>query len=383
MISINDNMSCSGCSACKNACPANAIVMKEDKEGFLYPFVDENKCIDCSLCDRVCPYHNKIETSPDLDMCFACYNNNENERSISSSGGIFVLLAKKVLSENGVVFGAVFDEQFTVIHSYAEKYDELLPLIGSKYMQSRIGDSFKMVKSFLDDKRQVLFAGTACQIAGLKGYLRKEYSNLICVDFICLGVPSPKVWKDYLNTFFEGEKIKTINFKNKNLGWHTFSLEIKTDKQHFCKNGRETYFFNGYFRQLYSRPSCSKCIFKEGDRVSDITISDCWGYSHIAPELDDNKGLSSVECHSQKGLAIFNNIKDSLVWKEAYLDDVKKYNSNYCVSAPLGSRRAPFWKDYDRISKEKLFKKYCSPKKESRIKKFFVIGQKRLRKLRE
>ena len=198
-------------------------------------------------------------------------------------------------------------------------------------------------------------------MAGLRGYLKKDYPNLLCIDFICLGIPSPKVWKDYLDTYFAGEEIQYVNFKNKNLGWHQFSLNIKTDRRNFCQNGRNTLYFSGYFKHLYSRPCCSECIFKKGNRDSDITISDCWGYEHIAPELDDNKGLSSIECHSQRGKEVFDMVKDNLIWKYANIEDVLKYNSNYCTSVPMGENRQAFWRDYDRLDKRKLFKKYCSP----------------------
>lgn len=369
MIEIIDKMKCSGCSSCFNACPTKAIEMMPDHEGFLYPKIKKDKCIRCNKCEHVCPYHNKVERPIDLEVCYAAYNKNEEERAASSSGGIFILLAKQVIQEGGIVFGAAYDENYEVYHTCAENEEELTALLGSKYMQSRIGTSFAEVQTQLNMSRKVLFVGSACQVGGLRGYLNKEYSNLICVDFICLGVPSPKVWRDYLTTYFNGETIKYVNFKNKKLGWHTFSLCIKTQKQNFCKNGRETLFFSGYFMQLYSRPSCSSCIFKEGNRVSDITISDCWGYTYIAPEMDDNKGLSSIECHTEQGMELFDSIKKFLVWKDADIADVKKYNSNYCTSAPIGKHRDAFWASYDAMPKEKLFKKYCSPQKNSLLRR--------------
>lgn len=363
MIEILDKKKCSGCAACYNICPVKAIKMAPDQEGFFYPEIDEKVCIKCNQCEVVCPYQNRVERETDIRMCFAGYNKNDHERVHSSSGGIFVLLAKEVLDKGGIVFGAAYDDDFLVYHSAAENFEELKKLIGSKYLQSRIGDSFSYVRKLLNKGKQVLFVGTSCQIAGLRGYLKKDYASLVCVDFICLGIPSPKVWKDYLDTYFKGEEIQYVNFKNKNLGWHQFSLNIKTDKRNFCRNGRETLFFSGYFKHLYSRPSCSECIFKHGNRDSDITISDCWGYQYIAPELDDNRGLSSIECHSQKGLELFELIKDNLVWKNANIEDVLKYNSNYCTAVPMGEHRADFWRDYDRLDKDKLFKKYCSPEK--------------------
>ena len=380
MIDVSDKKNCCGCSACYNVCPVNAITMAEDNEGFLYPHIDESKCVKCGKCVNSCPYHAINNPAKDLRLCYAAYNINEGERSVSSSGGIFTLLAKRIIDEGGIVFGAAYDENFEVYHTFTENKKDLAKLIGSKYMQSRIGHIFEDVKRCLAKGRTVLFAGTTCQIGGLKGYLKKEYDNLLCVDFICLGIPSPKVWRDYLSTYFSGEKVQLVNFKNKSLGWHNFSLNIITDKRDFCVSGRNTYFFSGYFKGLYSRPSCSVCIFKSGSRVSDITIADCWGYDHIAPELDDNKGLSSIVCHSEKGQALFESIKNMLVWKRANFDDVLRYNNNYCTPSPMGLRRETFWKDYDRLPKEKVLKKYCKPEKQNKMKTFISGFKKRMKK---
>lgn len=380
MIQIEDPRKCSGCSACYNACPVDAIEMQPDGEGFLYPVIDNQKCIKCKQCELACPYVTSVEEPNDLKLCFAAYNKNEVERSHSSSGGIFIALAKQILAEDGIVYGAAYDEHFTVYHTGADNIKDLDELLGSKYMQSRIGRIYKEIQKELRTGKKIMFVGTGCQIGGLKGFLRKNYTNLITVDFICLGAPSPKVWKDYLDTYFAKENISYVNFKDKSLGWHTFSLRID-GKERFVKNGRKTYFFAGYFKQLYSRPSCSECIFKKGNRISDITISDCWGYNHIAPEMDDNKGLSSVECHSEKGAALFDSIKGGLEWKEADIEDVYRYNSNYCQSAPMGKERAAFWKDYDVIPKKELFEKYCQPQRESYAKRMIMSVKSKVKRV--
>lgn len=369
MIKILDNMNCCGCSACYSICPHDAIDMLCDEQGFLYPKVREKDCVQCGLCNKICPYENFNRPHKDLEKTFVGIYLNETIRSRSSSGGLFAVLAERILDRNGVVFGAAYDSEWMAFHKPIERKSDIPDLIGSKYMQSRMGDCFKHVKSLLQTGKEVLFVGTTCQINGLKNYLIYDYTNLLTVDFICLGVPSPMIWSDYLDTFFQKENIRNINFKDKSLGWHTFSLRIDENNRTFCKNGRETYYFNGYFRHLYTRPSCANCVAKRGNRMSDITISDCWGYNVIAPEMDDNKGMSSIVCHSEKGLRLFEECKDSLKWKEGCIEDIIQYNSGYRESAPDGENKSAFWNDYKKLDKKKLFIKYCSPIKNDIVSK--------------
>lgn len=211
MIEILDKISCCGCTACYSVCPKNAIDMICDEQGFLYPKVKKNDCVQCGLCNKVCPYENQNRPRIDLERTFVGINKNENIRSKSSSGGMFALFAEQILKKKGVVFGAAYDNDWMVFHKSIDKQEQLQELIGSKYMQSRMGDTFQKVKGFLLKNIEVLFVGTTCQINGLKNYLIKDYSNLTTVDFICLGVPSPLVWHDYLDTFFKNEEIEYIN----------------------------------------------------------------------------------------------------------------------------------------------------------------------------
>ena len=188
---------CSGCMACMNICPKNAIMMKEDKNGFKYPKIDEKLCIDCGLCSKACPVINKLKENLYNIKVYACKNKDENIRKKSSSGGLFTLFAKYILDQEGVVFGAKYDENLRVIHDYIEKDDNINEFRGSKYVQSDINSTYAKAKKFLSNGRKVLFTGTPCQIEGLITYLGKNYSNLYTQDFICHGVPSPKVWKKY------------------------------------------------------------------------------------------------------------------------------------------------------------------------------------------
>jgi len=350
--------------------------MQEDEEGFLYPHVDEKTCISCSKCVAVCPYTkseftNKPEEE-ELAICYAAYNKNEEMRYRSSSGGIFRVFADYIISEEGVVFGARFDKEFTVEHAYTETLEGLVAFMGSKYMQSRMGNSFTAVKSFLDKGRKVLFTGCGCQIAGLKRYLKKDYANLFCMDLICHGADSPRIWLDYLHCLMPNETIKQINFRDKITGQDNSSIYIKGCKSVFCERKKNNIYFRNWKYGLFVRPSCETCPFKADNRVSDITIADCWGFQKMAPEMYDDKGLSSVIIHTAKGKAMFEAVQSQLTYKKTPLDDVKTYNADYIRSTPFNhKKRAAFWRDYHKQAMPfgKLLKKHLEETKFKKIAK--------------
>ena len=384
MICIEEKKRCSGCFGCANICPTDAIDMVADREGFWYPKVDLGTCIHCNKCEKACPYINDtvLANKEELSLCFAGYSKCNEDRAISSSGGLFITLAKSILTKKGIVYGAAFDENFMVYHKGIESIGDINEIVGSKYVQSRIAYIYRDVKKQLMKQREVMFVGTTCQIAGLKGYLKKEYPNLLCVDFICLGIPSPQIWKDYLKTYFGEYKILNINFKDKSKGWHNFSLRISCREKEFVKEGRRTRFFTGYFKGLYSRPSCSECIFKKEERVSDITVADCWGSHTFASELDDNKGLSSIVIHSSKGLAAFREIQSDLKYKEISLSEIKKYNDNYYIPKSMGKNRNAFWADYQKFEPKKVFEKYCKPEPINILRKIKNRMRKELKRIK-
>jgi len=226
MIQLKEKKDCCGCFACATICPQHCITMDEDHEGFRYPIIDKDSCTDCGLCSKVCPVINRYTKTEFETKVFACQNKNEQIRLESSSGGIFSLLAENTIQKKGVVFGARFDDDFFVIHDFTETIEGLEAFRGSKYVQSFIGDNYKKAEQFLIQGREVLFTGTSCQIAGIKHYLRKEYNNLLTVDIVCHGVPSPKVFKLYLeelNSQQDG-KLEKILFRDKTDGWKKFSF---------------------------------------------------------------------------------------------------------------------------------------------------------------
>lgn len=319
---MKDKKTCCGCTACMHICPVKCIEMKEDEEGFLYPFIDKRKCINCHKCENVCPVENLRNDNTDTKT-FVGYNKNEDIRSKSSSGGIFTLLAELILSQGGVIFGAAFDENFEVCHVAAENEEELSKLRGSKYVQSRLGDSYVLAEQYLEGNRKVLFTGTACQIAGLKNFLNKDYENLYTVDVLCHGVPSPKIWKMYIESKKKeyNALIDKIEFRSKKSGWKSYSLNIEfSDKQQYCVKFFEDKYMQMFLGNIDLRPSCHDCRFKGIPRMSDMTVGDSWGIEKYMPEMDDDRGTSIILIHSQKGRQMLDRVRESLNVREASLD---------------------------------------------------------------
>lgn len=369
MIKILDKSQCCGCEACRNICPRQCILMKEDKEGFLYPEVNLADCIDCGLCEKVCPVlhpvNNKVKP-----LVYAAINNDEVVRMQSSSGGIFTLIAEYVLERSGVVFGACFDSDWNVVHDYTETKEGLARFRGSKYVQSNIGNSFTLVKGFLDSGREVLFSGTPCQVAGLKNYLRKPYSNLLTVDLVCHGVPSPEVWRKYLQETVcraygikhnkaavnFGDYIADVSFRAKDKGWKKYSFKIKD------KDGRtevvpffEDPYMNAFLSDLSLRPSCYACPAKLYNVQSDITLADFWGVDKINPDIDDNKGCGLVLIHCVGKLAFLYKMDCQLLQQK--LESVTKYNPSILSAVNEPVIRRFFWAVY---SKQDLCISYFS-----------------------
>ena len=306
MLEIDNKSLCSGCHACANACPQNCIQMISYEEGFWYPQVDKDNCIECGLCEKVCPILHKWQSDENrLTTAMAAINLNEEIRLKSSSGGIFTLIAEEIINQGGVVFGAAFANDFrSVHHIFVDNTKDLEKLRGSKYVQSKIGDTYKQAKDFLDGGRMVLFTGTPCQIGGLYSYLRKPYENLFTQDIICHGVPSPMVWKKYVD---EREKkaastTQRMFFRHKKYGWKTFAVLFEfLNSTVYMKNLHDDSFMRAFLSNLCLRPSCYNCSFKSIKRQADITLADFWGVQNELPEMDDDKGTSLVLVHSVKG----------------------------------------------------------------------------------
>ena len=377
MINIIDKKNCCGCNACVQHCPKSCITMQEDEEGFLYPIVDQEVCIDCGLCEKVCPVLNQGEERKPLQV-YAANNTNEEIRMQSSSGGVFTLLAETIIQEGGVVFGARFNDDWEVIHDYTETQEGLATFRGSKYVQSRIGDSYCQAEQFLKKGRKVLFSGTPCQIAGLNLFLRKEYNNLLTVDFICHGVPSPGVWKSYLeelialqgnrkNSVLSHSKpiilnsirdLSRIEFRNTRLGWKKYriALTLSVPVGHGTKNTvllsepyNENIFMKGFLADLYLRPSCYACPAKCLKSGSDITVGDYWGIQNVMPEIDDDKGICCLMVNTDKGGQLLPS-KEWIDYRNSDYSTVIKYNMACIVSVAPNLKRKLFFDKYQRTN---------------------------------
>lgn len=244
MRNICDMDACTGCLACRDGCPQNAIDFKENEQGFVYPVINEDKCVNCGLCASICPV-NSPDKNKKTDKVYACWNKNLSERRAATSGGVFTLLARKVIDNGGVVYGASFRDDMAVCHIRAESIEDIQKLRGSKYVQSNTDGIFKKVKADLDNSKKVLFSGTGCQVSALRNFLRKEYSNLYCVDIVCHGVPSPLVYKDYLK-WLESQndsQIKELSFRYKKPSWNVFSMkaDFENGKTYMASKYKDPY----------------------------------------------------------------------------------------------------------------------------------------------
>lgn len=365
MLEIKEKHRCCGCGACQSICPKHCITLSEDEEGFLYPTINQQACIKCGLCQKVCPI---LKPKPQIfkePKAFASIHNNQEIRLQSSSGGVFTALTEYVLKSGGVVFGAGFDENFMVCHQFVEDIDSLRKLRTSKYVQSKIGNSYQTAKKFLEENRLVYFSGTPCQVAGLKSFLIKDYDNLITQDVICHGVPSPLVWKKYLNHKTQNLKLTNVCFRDKKFGWRKYHISItaKTPQNQevvYSKPFNNEPYMNMFIFNKVLRPSCHKCSFKGAGHQADITLADFWGKAlkKYAPEFNDNKGCSLVLTNSSKGEELLKKVIGQLTIKQVPVKPALSGNPMYYKSAFKHPLRKSLMKNLQRMPFDKFIKKY-------------------------
>lgn len=354
MININRPKDCCGCSACASICSHNAITMKPDALGFLYPTVDAEKCVDCGLCEKVCSFNDSYDTSLNfpVPIAYGARHKDIGEVMQSRSGAVFVALSDYILENGGVVYGAGFADHFRVVHKRAVTKEERNEFRGSKYVQSDMNSVFRQVKKDLKDGMTVLFSGTPCQTAGLHSYIgNKLRENLILNDLVCHGVPSPYIWRDYI-AYLEkevGSTIIGVNFRDKvQYGWkahresfifdHNVSCDARVEGQWYTKN---------FSNNIMFRHSCGKCHFCNTRRPSDITIADFWGWQKQDANINsDDKGLNLVLVNTPKGQTLFEKIIDNLYVISA--SPTAYLQPNLKAPTQIHRKRLRFERDYVR-----------------------------------
>ena len=283
-----------------NICPVQCIVMRRDREGFDYPVAEPDRCISCGRCEAVCPVGNPKTVA---DPAIALAARSPEFVSESSSGGIFPLLARKVIEDSGVVFGAVMNPDLTVCHTEAEDMAEVNRMRGSKYVQSELYGALEDVKAVLEKGRKVMFTGTPCQIAGLKAYLHEDYEGLLLVDCACHGVPSPGLWEKYVKALGEkyDMKISHIDFRGKDRSWRKYDFVISVDGRKVSVPRMKDPYMSLFLQDMTLRPSCYQCPFRKGRSGSDLTLADLWNVAEALPEMDDDRGVSLILVNTPKG----------------------------------------------------------------------------------
>ncbi|MBC8207543.1 MAG: Coenzyme F420 hydrogenase/dehydrogenase, beta subunit C-terminal domain [Kiritimatiellaeota bacterium] len=364
---ITDKANCTGCGACQNICPCDAISMQWDEEGFPYPLINE-RCIDCGQCIQVCPLINPLPTygeSLEDATVYAAWSNDEERRIQSTSGGLFSELALSVYETGGVVVGAVYDEAFMIHHMVSERAEDLGRLRQSKYAQSDIRLVFREIKQFLAQDRSVLFCGTPCQAAGLRAYLGGVPEKLLLCDFICRGINSPKAYAAYLKMLEQrhGAKVVKVQFKNKDKGWNQFHTKVTFGNGSVHHQDRNTDpFMQAYLRyNLVIRPCCHICKFKEDHRNVDLSLGDFWGVGKHASELDENKGTSVVLANTKKGKRAVEALDARVTSRVMSIEQV--YGGNICLrqSVVAGNNRGRFLAELDQAGFKKAMQRYGRP----------------------
>ncbi len=337
---------CTGCTACAAACPVNAITMKPDHEGFLRPQVGAS-CILCRRCEQVCPALAPQVKGPAPDCAHAVWNNDGAVRRESTSGGFFSLLADYVVEQGGVVFGAAFDEGMTVRHIRADTRAGLVPLRGAKYVQSDLGDTFRRVKGELETGRLVLFSGMACQVDGLKRYLGRSWDNLLTCDLVCNGVPSPGVFRAWLDKLEEdhGAPVTALRFRDKSAGWSHARLSARfADGGELSLPLHNTPFGRGFGMQLFLRPVCGQCRYTSVSRPSDFTLGDFWGLdAKLELPTPREEGISLVLVNSARGQQVFDRLTPRLGQVRRPLDEAVAANPRLDFPLTHSPRRAVFF----------------------------------------
>ena len=366
------DIDCVGCGACANTCPKDCLNMVVDKNGFLYPEIQKADCVNCGACERSCPIINKKTKEDESVPVYAVYSKNDNVRISSSSGGLFYTVAKYIIENGGIVYGAAFDDNLYLSHKGVESIEDLYILQGSKYLQSDTKHCFREIKTHLDAKRMVLFCGTPCQVDALLCYLKRPYENLFTLDFICHGVPSPKAWQEYIKYQEKAFSSKACfaAFRDKTNGWLNFSSKLKfANNAEYLEPHDNDAFMRAFLQNISLRKSCYQCMFKSIKRNSDITMGDLWGIKNILPDITDDKGVSVIFIQSEKGQYLFEQAKACLWVQEISSDSVIVSNSAVTKSVYEHNFRDYFFQNLGKQNFERLVNDCLNPSYYVRLKR--------------
>ncbi len=355
---VESKYNCTGCSSCEKVCPSSAIKMKQDEKGFLYPEIINKYCTNCGICKKNCPNLVKDNTPNENQRIFAMKNKNEDIRGKSSSGGVFYEYAKIILEDNGIIYGAAYNAFNEVEHIRIDKIEDLYKLQGSKYIQSEIKNTYIEAKEDLEKNKKVLFSGTPCQIDGLKAYLNRKRVNqekLYTCDIICHGVPSPKVFKDYLKKLENkyNSKIIKINFRHKeNEYTQNIKIDFENGESYVSNYNQEDEFYRLFLQDIVLRESCYECKYTSFNRVGDITLGDFWGIERTIKNFDDHKGVSLALINTEKGKEIFEKIQEKFEIQETFRENCIQRNLEKPVDKLKNYEQ--LWENYLKYGYEKL-----------------------------
>ena len=356
---------CCGCAACYAICPKGAITMCPDAEGFLQPAINHKACINCGKCENVCPVLNQGLPRTPLAV-YAAKAKDDNLRRISSSGGVFSLLARQVLDKGGAVYGAAFEPPtHKVVHKRVTDEAGLDELRGSKYVQSEIGETYISVREDLESGKNVLFSGCPCQIAGLRRFLGKEYESLLLVDVICHAVPSPLAWQKYLSCQENKEHAKiTRTFSRRNCSWRKYVLSLEfvnSSDSTYLVNPANSSYLNAFCSELFNRKSCHACSFRGFKSGSDLTIGDFWGVEKKHVEIFDDKGVCAVICNTRRGEHAFSAIVSLMTVIPSAVDNVACGNKTVFGNHKASNRRGHFFAEVNDTNFDHLVEELLTP----------------------
>jgi len=360
---------CTGCLLCGDVCTLEAVSYKRNPEGFLYPIVDSTKCVSCGLCEKMCPVNNKkgqllgecIDELHDLKV-YAVINNDVSMRRKSSSGGVFPLLASYIIKNGGVVYGAAFDDTWCVHHMGVSNICDIEKLQSSKYIQSNMAGVYRNVKEMLKKGKLVMFVGVPCQVSALKNYLGETNENLFCVDLFCHGISSPGLFEEYLNqeVGVNTEEIKQISFRNKDMSWENYRMQILYNRGVYSRHYRKDAFLKPFCRGVSLRNSCYECGLKGFPRQSDITMGDFWTIDRVFPDMNDHKGTSIIFCNTQRGRILLEKIQESAIVRQVKLETVKRMYSNSGKTVKRPEDRDDYFTTAKTQGVQKAMKLYCN-----------------------